>query len=115
MAQRSKTAMCPVETTLSVVGGKWKSVILYYLLSRPVMRFNEFQKVMPGITPQMLSRQLRELEADSLLRRKVYPQVPPKVEYTLTEFGQTLKPVIFAMMKWGLDYESRQQLPPVSG
>jgi DNA-binding HxlR family transcriptional regulator len=102
------TAICPIDTTLAVIGGKWKSIILFHLLAKPVLRFHEFQKIMPAVTPQMLSRQLRELESDGLIHRKVYAQVPPKVEYRLTNFGETLKPVILAMKKWGLQYAGGQ-------
>jgi DNA-binding HxlR family transcriptional regulator len=100
---------CPVETTLGVIGGKWKSVILYFLLKRGVMRFSELQREMPKVTQQMLSAQLRELEADGLIHREVYPQVPPKVEYSLTPFGLTLKPIILAMIDWGKLFDARTQ------
>jgi DNA-binding HxlR family transcriptional regulator len=107
MQEKSKNADCPVEVTLNVIGGKWKSIVLYYLLKQPVMRFSDFRKAMPSVTHQMLAKQLRELEADGLLHRKVYPQVPPKVEYSLTQLGLTLEPVILAMKEWGCLYVSR--------
>ncbi|HEY9746158.1 MAG TPA: helix-turn-helix domain-containing protein [Oculatellaceae cyanobacterium] len=105
--KKPKTSECPVETTLSVIGGKWKSIVLYYLLKQPVMRFSDLRRVMPSVTHQMLAKQLRELESDGLIHRTVYPQVPPKVEYSLTEFGLTLEAVILAMKEWGRLYSSR--------
>ncbi|MBU2706908.1 helix-turn-helix transcriptional regulator [Zooshikella marina] len=91
---------CPVEAALEVIGGKWKGVILYHLLSE-TMRFNELRRVMPEVTQRMLTKQLRELEADNLIARKVYPEVPPKVEYSMTEYGKTLTPVIHSLQQWG--------------
>jgi len=90
----------PVNVTLKVIGGKWKPLLMW-LISQQTLRFNELQKAMPGITQKMLTQQLRELEADGLLNRKVYPVVPPKVEYSLTEYGKTLKPVLKSMASWG--------------
>lgn len=94
---------CPVEATLELIGGKWKGVILYHLLER-TYRFGELKKVMPGITQRMLTKQLRELERDGIIHRKVYAQVPPKVEYSLTESGETLKDVIIMMRDWGKNH-----------
>lgn len=94
---------CPVEAALEVIGGKWKGVILYHLLSE-TMRFNQLRRLMPEVTQRMLTRQLRELEADNLISRKVYPEVPPKVEYSMTEYGKTLTPVIYALQAWGLQH-----------
>lgn len=91
---------CPVEYTLDVIGGKWKGVLLYHLIDG-TKRFNEFRKICPSITQRMLTLQLRELEDDGIVHREVYHQVPPKVEYSLTEFGLTLVPVIMAMKEWG--------------
>lgn len=91
---------CPVEATLQVIGGKWKGVILYHLQSQTI-RFNELRRMMPDITQRMLTKQLRELEADGLVARKVYAEVPPRVEYSMTDYGNTLKPVINALRKWG--------------
>ena len=100
---------CPVEASLGVIGGKWKGVILYHLLSR-TLRFNELRRIMPGITQRMLTKQLRELEADRLIARKVYAEVPPKVEYAMTEYGRTLAPVIHALRAWGAEHVKR--FPP---
>ena len=91
---------CPVEATLDVIGGKWKGVILYHLLERPY-RFGELKRTMPTITQHMLTKQLRELEADGIINRKVFPQVPPKVEYSLTEVGETLREIIMLLRNWG--------------
>lgn len=95
---------CPVEFTLDVIGGKWKGVLLYHLMSGP-KRFNEFRKICPSITQRMLTLQLRELEEDGIVHREVYHQVPPKVEYSLTNFGRTLTPIIAAMRDWGEIYK----------
>lgn len=91
---------CPVEVTLSVIGGKWKGIILYHLQSRP-LRFNELRRLIPDVTQRMLTLQLRELEEDGVIHREVYPVVPPKVEYSLTDFGSTLSPVILSIRQWG--------------
>jgi DNA-binding HxlR family transcriptional regulator len=92
---------CAVEATLELIGGKWKGVILYRLLTEQVLRFNELRRLLPNITQRMLTNQLRALESDGLIARKVYAEVPPKVEYRLTDYGQTLAPVIHAMKEWG--------------
>lgn len=94
---------CPVEACLEVVGGKWKGVILFHLLGG-TKRFNELMRLMPDVTQRMLTRQLRELEADQIVARTVYPEVPPKVEYSLTEFGRTLEPILRTLQKWGMQY-----------
>lgn len=94
---------CPVEACLAVIGGKWKGVILFHLLGG-TKRFNELRRLLPEVTQRMLTRQLRELESDQIILRTVYPQVPPKVEYSLTEFGRTLQPVLLTLQKWGLEY-----------
>ncbi len=93
-------------TTVDLIGGKWKTVALYHLLGQP-KRFSELQRSLPGVTQRMLTLQLRELEADGLVHREVYPQVPPKVEYSLTEQGRTLEPILRAMLHWGEGYEAR--------
>ncbi|OAG77414.1 Transcriptional regulator, MarR family [Acetobacter malorum] len=91
---------CAVEATLQYIDGKWKGVILYHLL-HGTLRFNEIRKRLPNITQRMLTTQLRELEHDGFVLRTVYPEVPPKVEYSLTSRGRTLEPVIMALKKWG--------------
>ena len=98
---------CPVDATISQIGGKYKAVILYHLIEDRVLRFHELQKYLPQATPKMLTQQLRELEKDGLIHREVYPVVPPKVEYSLTEFGRTLLPVINAMHEWGQSYNQQ--------
>lgn len=94
---------CPVSTTLDIIGGKWKVLILHHL-NTETRRFNELQRLMPTVTQRMLTLQLRELEGDGIVCRKVYPQVPPKVEYSMTAFGKTLMPVITTMYDWGVVY-----------
>lgn len=97
---------CPVETTLDVIGGKWKGIILYQLLNG-TKRFNEFRRLNPGITQFMLTLQLRELERDGIIHREIYKEVPPRVEYSLTDFGRTLEPIIMSMKVWGESYKVR--------
>ncbi|PYI49964.1 winged helix-turn-helix transcriptional regulator [Paenibacillus flagellatus] len=97
-------AGCPVETTLDVIGGKWKGIILYNLIGG-TKRFNEFRRLYPGMTQFMLTLQLRELERDGIIHREVYKEVPPKVEYSLTDFGRTLEPLILFMKDWGETYK----------
>jgi len=92
--------VCPAEYTLTVIGGRWKVLILYQLF-QGVQRFSELRRALPGVTQKMLTQQLRELERAGVVSRKVYPQVPPKVEYRLTPLGATLKPVVAAMCRWG--------------
>lgn len=94
---------CSVEATMDVIGGKWKGTILFYLLGQ-TRRFGELKRLMPSITHRMLTNQLRELERDGVIHRKVYAEVPPKVEYSLTEFGASLKPIIMLMREWGDQY-----------
>jgi DNA-binding HxlR family transcriptional regulator len=91
---------CPVDVTLSAIGGKWKALILYHAISGP-RRFNELRRLMPSVTQRMLTQHLRELEADGILHRDVKAQVPPHVEYMLTEKGKTLVPILDAMAQWG--------------
>ncbi|HEX8087899.1 MAG TPA: helix-turn-helix domain-containing protein [Blastocatellia bacterium] len=95
---------CPAEITLTVIGGRWKVLLLYHLF-QGVKRFSELQRALPGITQKMLTQQLREMERDGLVHREVYPEVPPKVEYSMTALGMTLEPVIRAMCEWGLKYK----------
>ncbi len=97
------TFRCPVEACLEVIGGKWKAVILFHLLGG-TKRFNELRRLLPSVTQRMLTRQLRELEHDKLVGRMVYPEVPPKVEYSLTGFGKTLEPILRMLQKWGSEY-----------
>lgn len=94
---------CPVEACVEVIGGKWKGVILFHLLGG-TKRFNELMRLMPDVTQRMLTRQLRELEDDQIVNRKIYAEVPPKVEYSLTDFGKTLEPVLRMIQGWGVEY-----------
>lgn len=101
---RNKTYTCTFEITIDLIGGKWKPLIIWHLGTKGTHRFNELKKLIPQITQKMLTQQLRELESDNLINRKVYPQVPPKVEYSLTDLGQSLMPILSMMCKWGHDY-----------
>lgn len=95
--------ICPIETSLELLSGKWKPRILWKLYQQEVLRFGEFRRALPDITAKMLTQQLRELERDGLIQRKVYPQVPPKVEYSLSEFGKTLQPILDMIAQWGTE------------
>lgn len=100
MIDKNNLPACPVETTLKIIGDKWKVLILRDLFTG-TKRFNELKKSLTDVTQKMLTQQLRELENDGIIHREVYPVVPPKVEYSLTELGKTLKPVIDSMYDWG--------------
>ncbi len=91
---------CPIETVIQLLGGKWKPLILWHLLDS-AKRFNELEKLIPEVTQKMLAQHLRELEADKLVTRTIYPSVPPKVEYSLSEYGKTMVPVLEVMCEWG--------------
>ena len=101
--KNGKTFHCPVEAALDVIGGKWKPLILW-ALGDEVMRFGELQKALPSVNTKMLTKQLRELEEDGIIRRKIYPEVPPRVEYAITDFGKTLIPILNALCNWGAIY-----------
>lgn len=92
--------LCPLNAALDIVGGKWKLKILYHLLDTP-KRFGELRKLLPSVTQQMLTTQLRELEQDGVIHREIYKEIPPKVEYSMTEFGKSLTPVLNALTEWG--------------
>lgn len=100
MEQHQKAAVCPVEVALSIIGGKWKLQVVYCLL-RGTKRFGELRRLIPGVTQQMLTLQLRELEQAGMIHRQVYAQVPPKVEYSLTESGRRLEPIVYQVHAWG--------------
>ncbi|MCO5731276.1 helix-turn-helix domain-containing protein [Rhizobium sp. SSA_523] len=91
---------CSVEAAIGLIDGKWKSVVLFHLLSG-TLRFNELRRHIANVTPRMLTNQLRELEDDGLIERKVYAQVPPKVEYSLSRLGRSMEPVLLALKDWG--------------
>lgn len=98
-----KETVCPVETTLNLIGGKYKALILWHL-SDHTMRFSELKKAVSCATAKMLTQQLRELEAQALIHREVFPVIPPRVEYSLTDLGKSLMPVLISMRDWGADY-----------
>ena len=93
---------------MDVINGKWKGVILYHLLTKKKLRFNEIQKILYSVTPRMLSKQLRELEDQNVVKREIHAEVPVKVEYSLTSLGLSLSSVIEAMEKWGKDWQEKQ-------
>ena len=99
---------CAVEATLSVLGGIWKPVLVFHLLQGR-LRFNALCRLTPNATPRMVTIQLRELEADGVVCRTVYPEVPPRVEYELSEFGRTLEPVLISLRNWGEALQARDQ------
>lgn len=94
---------CPVQAVLNLIGGKYKTLIVWNLFGQ-TLRYSQLQRLIPRATPKMLTQQLRELEADGLVVRKIYPVVPPKVEYRLTNQGESLKPILEAIYAWGTDY-----------
>jgi DNA-binding HxlR family transcriptional regulator len=97
---------CPVEATLGVVGGKWKALILFHLRDA-VLRFGELRRKIPGVSERMLAQQLRELEEQGVVHREVYREVPPRVEYWLTDYGKTLRPLMGLMCEWGKKHQRR--------
>lgn len=97
---------CPVTVTMSVIGGKWKPIIIHQI-GEDIKRFNQIRSAIPSVTQKMLTQQLRELERDGIIYRKVYPVVPPKVEYSLTEYGKTLMPIVYAIQAWGIQHHKR--------
>lgn len=99
----SRKDNCPVEATLELIGGKYKALILWHL-SEGKLRFSELKKQISSATPKMLTQQLRELEASALIHREVFPVIPPRVEYSLTELGRSLMPILVAMRDWGAGY-----------
>ncbi len=97
---------CAVESALAVIGGRWKGVVLYWLSTR-TLRFGELRRLLPTCTQRMLTLQLRELEADGLVKRTVFAEVPPRVEYELTPFGRSLEPILLGLKAWGERYKRR--------
>jgi len=100
---------CPVVATLAMIGGKYKALILWHLVEEK-RRFGELQRLIPQATQKMLTQQLRELEKDNLVIRTVYPVVPPKVEYSLSDLGKSIKPILDAMCEWGTDYMKQNKI-----
>lgn len=107
--RRATRTGCAVEATMSVLGGVWKPVLVFHLLDGR-LRFNALCRLTPNATPRMITLQLRELEADGVIRRIVYPEVPPKVEYELTDFGRTLEPVLISLRDWGEAFQVHQHV-----
>ena len=102
---------CPVATTLELIGGKYKALILWHLAEKK-LRFSELKNEIQGATPKMLTQQLRELEAHNLIHREVFAVVPPKVEYSLTELGRSLMPILVSMRDWGSSYLRKKSIEP---
>ncbi len=105
-----ESAASGVEQVLRLLEGRWKLIILFHLFDGKVQRYSDFEKLIPGISQKMLAQQLRQLESDGIVSRMVYPQVPPKVEYRLTEWGQALCPALDAMLKWAEKRENYAEL-----
>lgn len=104
MLTKEEMPACPVATTVSLIGSKWKLLILRNLLARP-WRFNELKKNLEGISQKVLTDSLRSMEEDGIVIRTVYPEVPPRVEYSLSELGETMRPILNAMEAWGKEYK----------
>ncbi|QNP48710.1 winged helix-turn-helix transcriptional regulator [Diaphorobacter aerolatus] len=104
MKKLNSKSGCSVEVTLSVMGGTWKPIIIFKLMEGRRLRFMELSREIPSVTQRMLTLQLRELEADGIVERTVYAEVPPRVDYELTQLGRSLKPVLLAMREWGVAY-----------
>ncbi len=105
MKTKEELPECPVATTVQLIGSKWKLLILRNLLARP-WRFNELRKSLEGISQKVLTDSLRSMEEDGIITRTVYPEVPPRVEYALSELGESLRPIIKAMEEFGMDYKA---------
>ncbi|MDR1641306.1 MAG: helix-turn-helix transcriptional regulator [Clostridiales bacterium] len=105
MKTKEELPDCPVATTVELIGSKWKLLILRNLLVRP-WRFNEMQKSLDGISQRVLTDSLRSLEADGIITRTVFPEVPPRVEYALSDIGESMRPILMAMEKWGIEYKA---------
>ncbi len=101
MAIKRKLYNCPVEAALDVMGGKWKPLILWWLHSNGTQRFSELRRRIPAVSEKMLTQQLREMEKDGIVQRRIYASVPPKVEYSLTDYGRTLKRALNSICEWG--------------
>ena len=105
MKRKDELPACPVATTVQLIGSKWKLLIMRNLLARP-WRFNELQKSLEGISQKVLTDSLRSMEADGIITRTVYPEVPPRVEYALSDLGESMRPIIKAMESWGSSYKA---------
>lgn len=98
---------CYFELTLDIIGGKWKPIILYHVGENKVIRYGDLRRCVPSISERMLTRQLRELERDGLVHREIYREVPPRVEYSLTELGYTIMPIMHDLKQWGFEYNKK--------
>lgn len=105
MVTKEELPACPVATTVQLIGSKWKLLIMRNLLARP-WRFNELRKDLEGISQKVLTDSLRSMEKDGIITRTVYPEVPPRVEYALSQLGESMRPIMDAMEQWGLDYKN---------
>ena len=101
---KMKPELCKVDEALGILVGKWKPIILLHLFTEGTLRFSELKRLMPGITQKMLTKQLRELENEDIIDRVIYPQVPPKVEYSISEYGKGLRPLLDTMHEWGTSH-----------
>ncbi len=108
MLTKEEMPACPVATTVQLIGSKWKLLIIRNLLARP-WRFNELRKDLAGISQKVLTDSLRSMEEDGIVTRTVYPEAPPRVEYSLSELGESMRPIIKAMEQWGIAYKQRKQ------
>ena len=106
MLTKEELPECPVATTVQLIGNKWKLLILRNLIYSGKQRFTDFAKTIPGISKKVLTDNLRALDDDGLVEREVFAEVPPRVEYSLSDLGKTLKPILDAMFEWGTDYKS---------
>lgn len=107
MVKKEELPACPVATTVQLIGNKWKLLIIRNLRVRP-WRFNELQKSLEGISQKVLTDSLRSMESDGIVTRTVYPEVPPRVEYALSELGESMRPIIDAMEAWGIEYKKQR-------
>lgn len=108
MLKKEERPACPVAVTVALIGSKWKLLIMRNLMARP-WRFNELQRSLEGISQKVLTDALRAMEADGIVVRTVYPEVPPRVEYALSELGESMRPIMDAMEAWGKDYKAQQE------
>lgn len=108
MLTKEEMPACPVATTVALIGSKWKLLILRNLMARP-WRFNELKKDLNGVSQKVITDSLRSLEEDGIVTRTVYPEVPPRVEYALSDLGESMRPIIDVMQRWGLEYQARMR------
>jgi len=109
-----KPELCKVDEALGILVGKWKPIILLHLFTEGTQRFSELKRLMPGITQKMLTKQLRELEDEDIINRVIYPQVPPKVEYSISDYGKSLQPILAIMHEWGTGHATHIEKKRIS-